>query len=200
MRCQGAFIQEVKAHDEAAQALSPPLSQHCCVTSPSQPPCLSKQDTIFSSNRYFQIQFITIHLFQSPVLWGFYKATPEMSFNRALCCGVFAKTGAGSGLYLSKTSAVRDLKFWLLTSCISSSVCFDLVTFSGVKKGFAIPVSLQFEHSIAFCWMLFLQSFSLGAVGKGWGGEGGKRQQSHTITHTLSTKIHHLGGCNLGRI
>lgn len=48
---------------------------------------------------------VTIHLFQSPILWGFYKATLEMSFHRALCCGVCA--GAGSSLYLSKSPAVR---------------------------------------------------------------------------------------------
>lgn len=171
--------------------------------SASQPPSLSKQDATFSKNRYVQIQFVTIHLFQSPILWDFYKATLEMSFDGALCCGASAKAGAGSSLYLSKTPVVRDLKFWLLTACISSPVCSDLVTFSGVKKGFAIPASSRFEHSIAFCWTLPLQSFSLAAVGNGWGREGGKRQ-SHTqsITHTFHQDTSLWGmqpGQDLGR-
>lgn len=156
----------------------------CCITSASQLLCHWKQDTTFSKNRYFQIQFTTIDLFQSPILRCFYKAALELSFNGALCCDVSAKPGDGSCLYPGKTSVVRDLKFWLLTSCTSSSVRFDLVTFSGVKRGFAIPISSQFEHSITFYHPCRASHWAQ------WGKDTvGRDRNSTTITHTLSTKI-----------
>lgn len=72
LHCQGAFREEGKAHDEESRAPFPPQLQRHCMMSVSQPPCLSQQGTLLKT-RYFQIQFITIHLFQSPVLWSFTK-------------------------------------------------------------------------------------------------------------------------------
>lgn len=37
------------------------------------PPCFSELGTTLLKTRYFQVQFITIHLSQSPVLWSFAK-------------------------------------------------------------------------------------------------------------------------------
>lgn len=73
LHCQGAFCEEGKAHDEESQAPFPPQLQCHGIMSASQPPCLPKQGTTPLKTRYFQIQFITIHLFQSPVLWSFTK-------------------------------------------------------------------------------------------------------------------------------
>lgn len=73
LHCQGAFCEEGKAHDEESQVPFPPQLQCHRIMSASQPPCLPKQGTTPLKTRYFQIQFITIHLFQSPVLWSFTK-------------------------------------------------------------------------------------------------------------------------------
>lgn len=136
---------------------------------------LPKQDITFSKNRSFQIPIRNNTSVSKPYSLRLFT---KLLLKRAATEHSAAVSLQKQELDPVYTSLVRDLKFWLLASCMSSSACFEFVTFSSVKKGFAVPISSWFKHSIAFCRMLSLQSFSLGAVGKGRGGEGGKRQQS----------------------
>lgn len=70
-RCCFTAREHFVTRAKESQAPFPPqLQSHCDMSAP-QPPCFSKQGITLLKTRYLQIQFITIHLFQSPVLWSF---------------------------------------------------------------------------------------------------------------------------------